>query len=264
MQNTSLLYKQILASEPHWFETAVVVGETGDLITETGDKILFGGTAILVARAGAENGYQEERLFSVRTSTQMFTDDVTIGTAVSQEIEIKMLKPAGDLAGRMGAIVPYVRVCNETDKSEWLQQGVFFIDTREISDNESDIVTVTIHGYDAMLKTEQYWQDTGHLNWGSGTVSDVDMVSEIARIIDVTVDPRTWDIMTGNYRIPMPTNYTLREVLCYIASMYLGGFIMTETGQLRLVSLLELPAETNLLINEIGDYIVFGQDRIIV
>ena len=39
-------------------------------------------------------------------------------------------------------------------------------------------------------------------------------------------------------------------------------FIITEVGQLRLVSLLELPPETNLLIDNVGDYIVFGTDRI--
>jgi hypothetical protein len=44
--------------------------------------------------------------------------------------------------------------------------------------------------------------------------------------------------------------------------MYAGCFIITEVGQLRLVSLLELPPETNLLIDNVGDYIVFGSDRI--
>lgn len=261
MQETSALYKQILASEPHWFETSVVIGETGDLVTEYGEKILFGGTAILVARTGADSGFQENQLFSLRTSIQMFQEDPTIGQAISQEIELTMLKPAGDIVP-MGVVVPYVRVCNETDKSEWLQQGVFYIDTREISDNESGITTITIHGYDAMLTAEQYWHDNGALNWSTGTVSDVAMVNNIASIMDISVDARTYDIMTNAYQITMPIQYTLREILGYIASMYAGCFIITEVGQLRLVSLLELPAETNLLIDHVGDFILFGEDRI--
>jgi hypothetical protein len=40
--------------------------------------------------------------------------------------------------------------------------------------------------------------------------------------------------------------------------MYVGCFIMSEVGELRLVSLLELPPESNLLVTEGGDPIEFG------
>ena len=263
MQETSQLYRQILASEPHWFETSVVIGETGDLVTEYGDRILFGGTAILVARTGADSGFLEDQIISIRTSSRLFDNDPELGQAIAQEIELEMMNPAGAIVP-MGLVVPYVRVCNATEKSEWIQQGVFYIDTRETSDNHSDLVTLKIHGYDAMLTAEQYWHDNGSLNWSSGTVSDTAMVGNIAEIMDISVDERTWDIMINDYQIPMPMQYTLREVLGYIASMYAGCFIITEVGQLRLVSLLELPPETNLLIDNAGDYIVFGTDRIIV
>ena len=107
MQETSALYRQILATEPHWFETSVVIGESGDLVTEYGDKILFGGTAILVARSGADSGFTENQIFNVRTSIQMFQDDPTVGGAISQEIELTILKPAGEIP-LMGLGVPYV------------------------------------------------------------------------------------------------------------------------------------------------------------
>lgn len=263
MQNTSALYRQILADPNHWFETSVVVGDSGLLITEMGDTILFGDTAIIVARTGPDSGYLENKLFSVHTSIQMFHEDPTPGQAVAQEIELKMLTPAGDIPP-MGVIVPYVRACNETDQSEWIQQGVFYIDTREISQNHSTFSTITLHGYDAMLMTEQDFTDSGRLNWSTGFVTDEAMVQEIANLIGVTVDPRTWDVMGDNYQIPLPMSYSLREILGYIAGMYAGCFIMTDIGQLRLVSILEIPEETNLLIDQIGDYIVFGEDRIIV
>lgn len=263
MQNTSPLYRQILADPDHYFETSVVVGESGDLVTEYGDKILFGGIAILVARSGPDSGFTENQIFSLKTSSKMFGNDPEIGTAIAQEIELQMLQPAGDIPD-MAQIVLYVRACTDTLQSEWIQQGVFYIDTRETTASYDSLKVLTLHGFDAMLTAEQYWHDNGSLNWSSGTVTDRAMVGNIAAIMDISVDPRTYSIMNKYYRIPMPIQYTLREILGYIASMYAGCFIITEVGQLRLVSLLELPPETNLLIDNAGDYIVFGEDRIIV
>lgn len=261
MQTTSLLYRQILADPKHWFESTVVIGDIGDLVTERGEKILFGGIAIIVARDSPDTGFREQQLISISTSQHMFDNDPTLGTAIAAEIEIQMLNPIGDIP-TMAQLVPYVRVCNATQQSEWIQQGVFYIDTRQVTHNVDGIDVLTVHGFDAMLKADRYWQDTGRLNWSLGTVADTAMVQEIATIIDVSVDPRTWDIMTDGFRIPPPTNYTLREVLGYIAGAYAGCFIMTDVGELRLVSILELPQETNLLIDGAGDYITFGGDRI--
>ena len=261
MQETSALYRQILADPNHWFETSVVVGDSGVLITERGNTILFGDTAIIVSRSGPDSGYMENKIFSVRTSIQMFQEDPTIGRAVAQEIELKLLSPSGYIP-EMGLIVPYVRICNTESQSEWIQQGVFYIDTREISKNHSSFSTMTLHGYDAMLMTEQDWTDSGRLDWSSGFVSDTAMVQEIADIIGINVDARTWDIMDGDYLIPLPTGYSLRELLGYIAASYAGCFIITDVGELRLVSILELPPDSSLLIDNIGDYITFGGDRI--
>lgn len=261
MQNTSPLYREILTNPNHYFETTVVIGESGDLVTEYGDKILFGGMAILVARTGPDSGFRENQIFSVKTSSKLFGNDPEIGTAVAQEIELQMLQPAGDIP-EMAQVVLYVRACTDTQQSEWIQQGVFFIDTRETTASHDSLKVLTLHGYDAMLMAEQYWGDNGSLDWSTGSVSDVAMVNNIAAIMGISVDERTYDIMTNAYQIPMPMQYTLREILGYIASMYAGCFIVTEMGQLRLVSLLELPPETNLLIDNAGDYIVFGTDRI--
>ena len=50
----------------------------------------------------------------------------------------------------------------------------------------------------------------------------------------------------------------------YIASMYVGSFVMTDEGKLRLGRLLELPEETYYLIDEWGFVLLFGEDRIVV
>lgn len=257
MQDTSPLYRQILADPNHYFEVSVVIGESGDLVTERGDTILFGGTAILVARSGPDSGFYGSQIFSLKTSSQMFGNDPEIGRAIAQEIELQMLQPAGDLPP-MAQIVPYVRACTDTQQSEWLQQGVFYIDTRETTVSYDGLQILTLHGFDAMLMTEQEYSSTS-IDWPA---TDVNVVREIASKIGVTIDSRTEDLMTGGYTYPLPTGYTLREMLGYIAAAYLGCFIITETGQLRLVSLLELPSDTALLVDSIGDYITFGGDRI--
>lgn len=257
MQDTSPLYRQILADPNHYFETCVVIGDSGDLVTELGETLLFGGVAIVVARGGPESGFPESQIFSLKTSSQMFGNDPEIGRAVAQEIELQMIQPSGDLPP-MAQIIPYVRACTDTQQSEWLQQGVFYIDTRETSVSYEGLQILTLHGFDAMLMTEQDYASTG-IDWPA---VDIDVVREIAAKIGVTVDSRTVDLMTAGYTYPLPTGYTLREMLGYIAATYLGGFIITETGQLRLVSLLELPEDTSLLVGSVGDYITFGGDRI--
>lgn len=261
MQATSETYQRILAESNHWFESTVVIGESGVLITERNERILFAGVAIIVARDGPSSGFGEEQIFSIRTTQNMLTQGPQLGQAIAAEIELTMLNPPGDIP-TMALLVPYVRACSETEQSEWIQQGVYYIDTREVTQNSDGLDILTLHGFDAMLKTEQYFSDSGRLNWSAGYVLDTAMVQEIAKIIGVNVDSRTWDVMTDAYHIPLPLNYTLREILGYIAGAYAGVFLMTDLGELRLVSITDLPAETSLLIDHAGNYITFGGDRI--
>ena len=232
MQTTTSLYRQILAGENHWFESRLIIDGVGT----------FG----------------EEDLRSLSTNIEMFRDSPDIGKAVAGEIEVKMHLPDTTIPD-MACLRPQVRVCNATDQSEWLPQGVYYIDTRERTHNDDGLDVLTIHGYDAMLKAEQTYN--GRI---TGDSVDIDMVNEIAYQIGVDVDPRTTALMTAAFTIPFPAGYTYREILGYIASMYVGCFIMTDEGKLRLVSMLELPEETNYLIDQIGDPITFGGDRILV
>lgn len=232
MQPTTALYREILAVPDHWFETQLVIDGVGT----------FG----------------ETQLFSISTSLEMFQDAPTIGKAVAGEINVKMMFPDTTIPD-MACLRPQVRVCNATDQSEWLPQGVYYIDTREHTKNDNGLDVLTIHGYDAMLKSEQMYD--GRI---TGDSVDIDMVNEIAYQLGVELDSRTTALMTAAFTIPFPVGYTYREILGYIASMYVGCFIMTDEGKLRLVSVLELPEETNYLIDQIGDAITFGGDRILV
>ena len=244
MQTTTPLYQTILADDNHWFETQVII----DGVT-----------------------YDETKLFSVSTHIEMFQETPTIGKAAAGEINIKMLKPSVDIPA-MAKIQPQVRVCRDfgeevddewvvtRQNSEWLAQGIYYIDTRETTKNQDGLDVLTIHGYDDMLKAEQMFQS----DTITGDSTTIEMVDAIAALMGVDVDQRTYDLITPQYEweqpytVPLPTGYSCREVLGYIASMYVGCFIMSEIGELRLVSLTELPPETNYLIDEDSNAIVFG------
>jgi hypothetical protein len=170
-----------------------------------------------------------------------------------------MVYPQDVTIPAMAKLLPQVRACNATQQSEWISQGVYYIDTRERTVTEYGESVLELHGYDAMLKAEQMYN--GRI---TGDSTDIQMVNEIAYQMGVSVDSRTTALMTAAYTIPLPTGYSYREVLGYIASMYVGCFIITDEGKLRLVSITELPPETNYLIDEQGDAITFGGDRILV
>ncbi len=232
MQNVSALYNTIISDANHWFETKLVIDNVGT--------------------------FTEDQLFQVVTTHAMFDNTPKVGMAVAGEIEVKMLYPSVSIP-TMACLRPYVRACNETQQSEWIPQGVYYIDTRERSRDDTGLSLLTIHGYDAMLKAEQMYN--GRI---TGNSTDIQMVTEIAYQLGVSLDSRTNTLMNASYTIPLPTGYTYRQVLGYIASMYAGCFIMTDDGKLRLVTIYELPPETNYLIDNAGNWITFGGDRILV
>ena len=262
MQQVSETYQEILSGGGYWYECALAIGESGRLITRQSEIITFGGDAILISRSGGDGGFQENMLISMQTVRNVFAESTpSVGGCVSGEITVEMLDPSGDIP-RMATIVPYVRICNQTQRSEWIQKGVYFIDTRETRYDGGNSV-LTLHGYDAMLKAEaDYPCDS--LTWPEEGQTDVNVIQAAAIEMGVSVDPRTWSIVTNAYKIHMPLGYSMREVLSNIAVMYAGNWIMNDFGQLQLIALNGLPVETNYLIDRTGNAIVFGEDRILV
>lgn len=212
MQQVSQLYKDILAGN-HWFEISVVIGDSGD----------------------PETGLREDSLFSASTKSEFFNDgEPCVGAAVSADADISMIAP--DEVPRCAKISLYIRATNGTEYSEWLPQGVFYIDTREQTKDASGLDILTVHCYDAMLKAEvTYPNDSTH----DYPLLDKDMVQFIADNMGIEVDDRTWEIMTDGYLFTLPVGYSMREVLCMIAAAYAGNFIITPTGKLRLARMFD-------------------------
>ena len=257
MQKTSSLYKELLADPLHYTETRVSIGDTGRLITKSGNFITFGGTRILIATTGADAGYNESILSEVNVSAALFSaDEPTVGSCVSREVSVRMLKPTGVIEG-LSRIGLYTRLTDGERHSEWLPQGVYFID--EMSQSGDDPVWLDIHGFDALLFAEQEYPAKSSLSWPA---RDIDVVREIAATIGVTLDSRTVELMDAGYTVEYPTEYSCREVLGYIAAMYGGCFVMSERGELRLVCFWSLPRETSYLIDNAGNAITFGGVKI--
>ena len=246
MQNTSAKYNSIISGD-HRFEVSLAIGESGRLITKLGETLLFGGTAILVDTGGAENGFRTERLISVRVTSNLFSSsEPDVGSCVASEIDVEMLRPPAEIPKR-ARLALYVRAVNDTDQSEWLPQGVFYIDTREYT-QESDLSVLKIHGYDAMLFADADYPSTSI----EYPATDRTILGIIADTMGVPVDPRTYDIMANDYEFPLPVGYSMREILGILASSYGGNFIITESGALRLIAINEIPKQTNYLIDEHG------------
>lgn len=286
MQSVSVLYRTILA-DTHYFETRLDIDDVGTFgedalfSIKTGLEMFHDTPEIGTAVAGEITISMEKPAAEVpimatlrpyvravgkvptQGQTELINDilysynaEITDDIIVYDDDDLQYISDDD--------ILTFLAVAYEDAVSEWLPQGVFFIDTRQVTKNDNGLDVLTIHGYDAMLKAEQDYIDDGSLDWSSGTVSDAQMVAYIARAMNVTVDARTYPIMNKGYRIPLPAAYSMREVLGYIAGMYVGCFVITDVGQLRLIGLTDLPAETNYLADNIGYVITFGGDRILV
>lgn len=235
MQTTSALYKQLIALDPHWFEAKLVIDTVGT--------------------------FSESQLFSIRTEHQMFQGLPEIGKAIASEIGIKMLMPE-DAIPTMAVLRPYVRVCAYVSgvetQSEWLPQGVFFVDTREVTHNNNGLDVLMLHGYDAMLKAEQDYPNTNHA-W---PYLDTAVVAEIATTIGVSVDSRVAGYLTSGYMVNLPTGYSMREVLENIAAAYAGSFVMTPDGKLTFVPIYGNDPDItgNYLADEDGNALVLGNE----
>lgn len=261
-------YSEIILGD-YSVEWAIDIGESGRLITNIGEYITFSmpgaadPTRLKLSSAGADNGYGEDVLKSITISNAMFSKTPELGKAISAEIDVEMLTPRATIP-RMAAIRAYSRIFNDELTSGWIPQGTFYIDTREIIKNIYGDDTIHLHGFDCMLMTEQAYV------WNlTAPASDIDVVRDICAQLEFDVDPRTIEIMSKGYEIASEQigQYTMREVLSYLAGSYAGSFIITPQNQLRLVQLVTPPGETNYLTTvEGGVYyaILFGEDRILV
>lgn len=259
MQPTSELYQQLYMSGNYRVETSLVVGESGRLITDQGYVLTFGGDAILISSSGADGGYNEGMLISLKTTRRVFANNVPeVGCCTCGEIYVEMLMPIGDFPPK-AMLAPFVRLVSTEDNriySEWIRKGVFYIDSRTNTKNRDNLDILRLHGYDAMIKANQDYATPGI----SFPNTDINVVRDIANIMGVQVDTDTIPKLNKGYIVQYPAQYTMRETLQYIGAMYAGNWIINDFGALQLICLNDLPPETSLLTDELGYRLTFGED----
>ena len=200
MQNTSTTYQTLLAGT-HRKEVRLIIN----------DNLIFG----------------EGEIFSMSVDGALFgANTLSFGGCVSREIRVKFL-PGSATIPRMAKLQPQIRLTDGTTTSEWIPKGTFYIDTREY-DRETGTLTLT--GYDAMLKAEATYIAEGYVGTWPRPMDDV--ATEICGLLGLTMDSRTdleeWDVQ-------LPTGYSMREVLGGIAAAHAGNWIITDEGKLRLI-----------------------------
>lgn len=199
---------------------------------------------------------------SLKTAIALFAGDTpAVGGAVAGEISVQLLGVLSSSVARMAELRPQVRLVGDSgEPSEWVAQGVYNVDKRSYNKQTG---VLTLHGYDKMLATEQWY--TGSVP--SGGAVDIDIVNRVCTQVGITLDSETDSFFSASgkkYKVTKPRNYTCRELLQAIAGWYGGNWCMTPVGKLRLVLMNSLPKETNYLVDNGGNAITFGGDRILV
>lgn len=238
--------------------------------------------------------FSEDEITSATTYCSLFEGGKpSVGGAVSAEIDLTLLTSVE--VPRMAKLKPYVYLTDGTRESERLPKGVFWVDTRK-----TDVTTgeLHIHGYDAMLKAEQYFinDDADIFEMiGAKNLRDKAVVIDgfeykrlsittpyihhpsIAEMMGIGVNAETIATINKNYIVPFVcsfdyddrtgevtntilkgTTMTCRELLQNIAAAYCGNFIIDEFGELKLVRFPNFETERGVIVTGAGQPITFG------
>ena len=176
---------------------------------------------------GAQRWFYDSDIASLKITGGLFSENrLSIGGCFAREIELDFY-PSAFVPKRMSVIWVYVRAVSESRVSDWIGIGTFYIDTRETN----DLGMMHITGYDSMLKAEKLYIDPGDVGQWPKKMSEV--AEDIASKMGVAVD--TWPVR--DYDVQLPTGYTMREVLSYIAVASSGNWIINSSGDLALIPL---------------------------
>lgn len=185
-------------------------------------------------------------IISIEIQRNLISQSPTVGQANAGELDATLIVPSFSIP-RMAKINAIVVL----DSMEY-SLGWFYIDTRT-KDPTSD--TLSIVCFDAMLMGEQACGTSG---------TDITVVNAIASLLGVQVDASVTSTVINSYAVPSGQALnSAREVLKAIGAAYGGSFFITRDGKLGFAGL-NVGTETFYLVDENGDPITFGGDRILV
>lgn len=214
MQTTSALYKTLFLLSDTYKEWRISVNNTQY------------GQDVIVKEIDSTN---KEPVVSRPT----FLDTPSVGSCFAAQFTCTFLLNPSYIP-RMATIIPSYRLRNGNQASEWVTVGTFYVDVRTY-DKASQ--TVDLVCYDDMLKTDgvegkPYAELTQFDEWPQPMTA---VVQEICTIIGVPLDSRSVVNTGTGYMIGYPNNYTMREVLGYVAAAHGGNFVISPAKTLRLI-----------------------------
>lgn len=201
-------------------------------------------------------------LYSIKISGSLFPDrSPSIGNFCAREADIVLIPPEYATIPRMARVRLFVYLRNDSTESERIPKGTFYIDTRAYDKAKRKM---SIHVYDATLKFDADF-DSSNLAWPAKAES---VVQEIAQSVGVPLANNVVSYIQSFLErdVPLMPNFSKREVLQGIATMFCANWTITDSGELDLVPFNTFPeaADTNFLSDEDGNRITIGGDRIIV
>lgn len=202
MQSRSDVWKELAATGTYRTETAVEIG-----------------------------GVTYASISAPQVNRALCTDALSVGNCTSATLSFSILTQ--DTIEKSAEIRLKKRLSSDTQLTEWLPGGTFFISKRK-----TDPITGlrTLQCYDAMLKTNTLYPIVDEADFPKPMTT---AILEIAAYIGVDVDERTWQhIESGaDYVIPVPTGLTMMRVLGYIGAVHGGNWIISPENKLLFVPL---------------------------
>lgn len=212
--------------------------------------------------------FHMNQLLSLNIQSSLFGDGTpSVGNCVSAELNVQILGYQKDYYDRdvnipkAAKVIVMTKAYNDELSTGFIRMGVFYIDTREKTDNGDGMDILTIHAYDSMLLAEKDYPSTTGMTY---PMRDYDMLRIVASSLGINIEGATLAKINKGYMFPLPAGLTCRQVLSRIAASYGGNFTITGNGTLRLIKLNEEPEETFYLVNNAGEPIVIGGERIVV
>jgi hypothetical protein len=179
--------------------------------------------------------YGMESIQSATIEAALFAPDMRIGNAVARKLTMTVLATVP--VPRMARVTVECRLALDDEYTDYVTLGTFWVDERD-----KGSLWRTFVCYDAMLMFEQAFIDA-ELEAGEWPIPMGAAVAEICARAGVELDEETVVHAGTDYVVPYTNDFTMREVLGYIAACHGGNWTITSGGKLKLV-VLQSPSNT--------------------
>lgn len=196
MYNVSQLFRDLCDSNNREFEMKLVVNDELEI--------------------------DDSKIFDLEIENSIIAGETySIGNCIASKLTIEVLE-VEDIPLK-AKVIPHLRIKDNTQTSEWLQLGVFFVEEKSKTQNR-----FIYNCYDSIIKLDEKYQ------------SQLELPTTINAIID-EISATTGVIINKsnivNYNIFQHINGSYRDALSEIAAINAGNFIADNQGVLKLLKL---------------------------